>query len=145
LRYSWNIQIFVPDYCLTAMKLTFISTFLFLLFTLGSCQKKSEYLVYFFQNVDDYSHYQLVLDEDNMGEVPYLNEEANPDNDLVQSNSMILILDEGSYKYELLNHGDEVVSSGKFKIKPGKISSSGRKGNAMLQVTGQKAALRMGE
>lgn len=143
--YSNNIQIFVSLILLTAVKLTYIPTFLFLLFTLASCQKKSEYIVYFFQNVDDYSHYQLLLDENNLGEVPYLDEDANPDDELVQSNSLILILDEGTYKYQLLTHGDELIASGKFKIKEGKVSSSGRKGSAMLQVSGYKAALRMGE
>ncbi len=127
------------------MKLTYISIFLCLFFALSGCHKKSEYLVYFFQNVDETRQYHLVLDNRNKGEVPFLNEDANCESSSVQSNSLILVLEEGSYKYQLLNSAEEVVSEGKFKISSRKVSSSGGKGSVMLQVGGQKAAIRLGE
>jgi len=127
------------------MKLTYISSLICLFFALVSCQKKTNYQVYFYQNVDETRPFHLELDEEPKGTVPFLDLDANCEDGEIQANSLVIELEAGTYRYKLLDSSNEIVSEGKFKISSRKISSSGGKGSLMLQASGNCAAARMGE
>lgn len=128
-----------------AMKFTSILITISVVFLVSSCQKNDKIRFYFYQNASAEVPYRLELDGENKGELPFLQQDPDCLNSVVQANSLILPIEKGRHRYKLINANGEVVSEGKFKFSSHEFSMTGTKGSSSFRLGEDCAATQMGE